>query len=257
MPSIVPGFEYDIFISYRQNDNRSGWVTEFVKNLEEELAATIKEPVTVYFDSNPHDGLLDTHDVDDSLKENSKVSSSFPSYLKLTAILKALPGNTSSFLSKRIRSDDQFGLKIKLANGNVASRILPVCIHELDLSDKQLVETELGGAIRGIEFIYRNSGVIRPLKATEEDPKANLNHTYYGDQVNKVARAVKELLNGSEQRTVTSPQNGRTRRRRKIFLLYPGKKLHWPPAVVGLLGLLSFSYYYFGGFGKSLQQRVG
>ena len=60
MPSLLPGFEYDIFISYRQNDNRSGWVTEFVKALQEELAATIKDPISVYFDSNPHDGLL-TH----------------------------------------------------------------------------------------------------------------------------------------------------------------------------------------------------
>jgi len=40
MPSIVPNFEYDIFISYRHNDNRSGWVTEFVNALQEELAAT-------------------------------------------------------------------------------------------------------------------------------------------------------------------------------------------------------------------------
>jgi len=44
MASIVPGYKYDIFISYRQNDNRSGWVTEFVAALQEELAATLKEP---------------------------------------------------------------------------------------------------------------------------------------------------------------------------------------------------------------------
>ena len=66
MPSILPAFEYDIFISYRHNDNKSSWVTEFVKALQEELAATIKEPVSVYFDSNPHDGLLETQNVDDS-----------------------------------------------------------------------------------------------------------------------------------------------------------------------------------------------
>ena len=60
MSSIVEGFEYDIFISYRHNDNRSDWVTEFVKALQEELAATIKEPISIYFDQNPHDGLLET-----------------------------------------------------------------------------------------------------------------------------------------------------------------------------------------------------
>ena len=61
MPSILPTFEYDIFISYRHNDNlppqgsgrqaEVGWVTEFVESLKRELAATIKEPVSVYFDS--------------------------------------------------------------------------------------------------------------------------------------------------------------------------------------------------------------
>ncbi len=48
MPSIVSSFEYDIFISYRHNDNRSGWVTEFVNALQEELAATIKESITIW-----------------------------------------------------------------------------------------------------------------------------------------------------------------------------------------------------------------
>ncbi|GEM_PF-2598250 len=50
MPSLLPDYEYDIFVSYRQNDNRSGWVTEFVKHLNEELATTIKQTVSVYFD---------------------------------------------------------------------------------------------------------------------------------------------------------------------------------------------------------------
>ncbi len=70
--AILPGFEYDIFISYRYNDNRSGWVTEFVNALQEELAATIKEPLTIYFDKNPHDGLLETHHVDKSLEGKLK-----------------------------------------------------------------------------------------------------------------------------------------------------------------------------------------
>lgn len=47
MSTLVSGYEYDIFISYRNNDNRSGWVTDFVKALQEELAATIKDSVSV------------------------------------------------------------------------------------------------------------------------------------------------------------------------------------------------------------------
>jgi hypothetical protein len=57
MASLIPRYEYDIFISYRQKDNKyDGWVTEFVEQA----------------------------------------------------------------------SQDQFGLKVKLPNGNVASRLLPV-----------------------------------------------------------------------------------------------------------------------------------
>jgi len=34
MASLLPGYEYDIFINYRQKDNKyDGWVTEFVDNL--------------------------------------------------------------------------------------------------------------------------------------------------------------------------------------------------------------------------------
>jgi hypothetical protein len=61
MASLIPGFEYDIFISYHQKDNKyDGWVTEFVDNLKGELESTFKEEISVYFDINPHDGLLET-----------------------------------------------------------------------------------------------------------------------------------------------------------------------------------------------------
>ena len=58
MSSIIEGYNYDIFISYRQKDNKhDGWVTEFVDNLKGELEAALKDTVSVYFDINPHDGL--------------------------------------------------------------------------------------------------------------------------------------------------------------------------------------------------------
>jgi hypothetical protein len=64
MPSIIEGYNYDIFISYHQKDNKyDGRVTEFVDNLKRELEATFKEEISVYFDINHHDGLLETHDV--------------------------------------------------------------------------------------------------------------------------------------------------------------------------------------------------
>jgi hypothetical protein len=42
MPGIIKGYEYDIFISYRQNDNRyDNRVSDFVAGLTRELEATI------------------------------------------------------------------------------------------------------------------------------------------------------------------------------------------------------------------------
>ncbi len=82
------GFEYDIFNSYRHNDNRSGWVTEFVNALHEELASIIKESLIIYFparpaggDKNPRDGLLETHNVDKSLEGKLKCLTCLPAGL--------------------------------------------------------------------------------------------------------------------------------------------------------------------------------
>ena len=73
MSSIIEGYNYDIFISYRQKDNKhDGWVTKFVDNLKEELESTFKREICIYFDINPHYGLLETYDVGTSMKEKLK-----------------------------------------------------------------------------------------------------------------------------------------------------------------------------------------
>jgi len=94
----------------------------------------------------------------------------------------------------KLAKEDQFGRDIRLSSGNVASRILPIKINELDPEDKTLLENEIGGVLRCIEFIYKSSGVNRPLRANEDHPQDNLNKTYYRDQINKVANAVKEII---------------------------------------------------------------
>jgi serine/threonine-protein kinase len=49
--------------------------------------------------------------------------------------------------------------------------------------------------LRAIDFIYKASGVNRPLKPNDERAE-NLNHTYYRDQVNKIANAIKDIIGG-------------------------------------------------------------
>src|SRR5664280_2825879 len=176
MSSIVPGFEYDVFISYRHNDNRSGWVTEFVTALQEELGATLKEPLSVYFDTNPHDGLLETHNVDKSLSGKLKCLILVPIISQTYCDLKSFAWQHEFVAFNKMAQEDQFGRDIKLANGNVASRILPVKIHELDTEDKDQLEKETGGVLRSIEFIYKSSGVNRPLRFNEDHPQDNLNN---------------------------------------------------------------------------------
>jgi hypothetical protein len=52
-----------------QKDNKyDGWVTEFVDHLKREMEATYKEEISIYFDEDPHDGLLESHNVDKSLE---------------------------------------------------------------------------------------------------------------------------------------------------------------------------------------------
>jgi TolB-like protein len=196
MSSIIEGYNYDIFISYRQKDNKhDGWVTEFVHNLKGELESTFKEDVNVYYDINPHDGLLETHDVDASLKEKLKCLIFIPIISRTYCDPKSFAWEHEFKAFVDLASHDQFGLKVKLLGGNVASRVLPVQIHDLDADDRMLVETELGGYIRGIEFIYKEPGVNKPLTPRDDDKK-NLNSTKYEIQVNKAANSIKEIIAG-------------------------------------------------------------
>jgi TolB-like protein/tetratricopeptide (TPR) repeat protein len=194
MPSVLPGYEYDIFISYRHNDNRSGWVTEFVAALQEELAATIKDPLTIYFDKNPHDGLLETHSVDKSLEGKLKSLIFIPIISQTYCDPKSFAWQHEFCAFNSLAKQDFFGRDIKLGNGNVASRILPIRIHDLDAEDKSMIEGELGGVLRAVDFIYKEAGVNRPLRAHEENPTRNQNQIVYRNQVNKVANAVKEII---------------------------------------------------------------
>lgn len=194
MASLLAGFEYDIFISYRHNDNRSGWVASFVDALQEELAATIKEPVSIYFDKNPHDGLLETHHVDKSLAGKLKSIILVPIVSQTYCDPKSFAWQHEFCAFNTMALADELGRDIRLQNGNVASRILPVRIHELDTEDQQTIEREIGGVLRPIDFIFKSQGVNRPLRANEQHPNDNLNKTFFHDQVNKTANAIKEIL---------------------------------------------------------------
>jgi len=195
MPSILPGYEYDIFISYRQNDNkRDGWVTEFINTLQDELEATVKGKISIYFDENPFDGLGETHDVDDSLAKKLKCLIFIPIISKTYCDPNSFAWTNEFIAFNELAGNDEYGLKITLPNGNTASRVLPIRIHEISDDDKMLVEDEIG-FLRSIDFVYQEAGVNRPLKP-EDNKEDNLNKTSYRNQINKVANAIQDIISG-------------------------------------------------------------
>ena len=251
MASILPTFEYDIFISYRHNDNRSGWVTEFVKALQEELAATIKEPISVYFDSNPHDGLLETHNVDKSLEGKLKCLIFIPILSQTYCDPKSFAWQHEFCAFNKLAKEDSLGWDIKLSNGNVASRILPIKIHDLDADDKTIIENEIGGVLRAIEFIFKSSGVNRPVTSSDKREE-NSNKTFYRDQINKVANAIKEIISALKNpvpqklstinyQPPTSPTNSKTK------FIFAG-------AIV--LALIIVGYFLYPKFSSSTKQET-
>ncbi|MEJ1237286.1 HD domain-containing protein [Chryseolinea sp. T2] len=207
MPSILPGYEYDIFISYRLKDNRvpfsspgqtnhgsgSGWVTGFVQNLRTEIESTFKEDISIYFDSNAHDGLLETHDVDKSLENKVKSLVFIPILSQIYCDPKSFAWQQEFCAFNRFAQTDGIGREVRLRDGNVSSRILPVMIHQLDTDDLGLIETEMQSRLRSIDFIFRSPGVNRPLMP-DDARQGNTNNLSYRDQVNKVANAIKQII---------------------------------------------------------------
>ncbi len=248
MASIIPGYEYDIFISYRQKDNKyDGWVTEFIDHLKSEIEATFKEDISIYFDENPHDGLLEIHNVDKSLESKLKSLIFMPIISQTYCDPNSFAWQNEFIAFNKMASGDQLGKDVRLASGNVCSRIIPVKIHDLDASDTELIENEIGCRLRSIDFIFSSAGVNRPLKPNDS-PEKNLNKTYYRDQINKVANAVKDVIYGmhpdpkkraaKSYQTSTAPGYTETQSVPVSGEQVRRKSLSWKTILYGLLGIL-------------------
>ena len=198
MASLIPGYEYDIFISYRQKDNKGDkWVSRLVDALKTELEATFKEDISIYFDENPHDRLQETHNVNKSLEGKLKCLIFIPILSQTYCDPDSYAWQYEFMAFLRMTEKDRFGKDVRLRSGNVAGRILPIRIHDLESEDIKLFEKETGSVLRALDFIFKTStGVSRPLKANEDHPNDNLSKTFYDDQINKVAHAIKEIISG-------------------------------------------------------------
>ena len=195
MAALLPDFEYDIFISYRHNDKE--WVADFVKRLKITLSSVIKEnnKLNIYYDADPKDGLGDTHQVKASLDHRVMNSLILLPVISLTYCDTTKYSWGSEFLPfLESAKANRLGLELQVQGGkSVASRVLPLQIHNLKLDDTKLLEQALGGHIRSIGFVHPSEevGVNRPLEAEE-------NIGYYRDQISKVANAINDLLEAAK-----------------------------------------------------------
>ncbi len=195
--SILPGYDYDIHISYRYNDNKyDGWVSEFVEKLNQELGATLKDKLSIFFDKNPEERRegIKLEDGSDSHKIKSLI---FIPIISQTYCDVNSPVWKNEFrtFQEEIKNDN-IGSNIKLTNGNMASRVIPTRIHDIDTEDVKLLESQLAGSLRSIDFIYREEGVNRPLRPVDDDKQVNSLRPMYRNQINKLANAIKEIIAG-------------------------------------------------------------
>ena len=209
MASIIEGYNYDIFISYRQKDNKGDkWVSMFVEALKTELEATFKEDISVYFDENPHDRLQETHDVNKSLEGKLKCLIFIPVVSQTYCDPNSYAWQSEFLPFLRMTEKDRFGKDVKLRSGNVSSRILPVRIHDLEQEDIKLYEKETGSVLRAVDFVFKTAtGVSRPLLPDEGHPNDNLYKTFYRDQINKTTLAIKEIIGGLKAITATEKED--------------------------------------------------
>ena len=76
----VPGFEYDIYISYVRGDDaigRQGWVNDFVNSLYEEVRSGLEGPGFRMFFDKRHPNFNDIDSISDFIKEKVPKSAVF------------------------------------------------------------------------------------------------------------------------------------------------------------------------------------
>jgi class 3 adenylate cyclase len=195
LSTILPGYDYDLYISYRSNDNKyDGWVTEFAAKLERELSATLKDKVSIWFDKNPEDKRRVIKNIKTGEEPNIKALLFIPivSQTYCDADSPVWQGEFRGF--NESTRQDSIGSSIKLQNGNQASRVIPVKIHDVETDDIKLLEASLSGALRSIDFIYREDGINRPLRPADDEKNTDPGRPLYRNQINKLANAVKEII---------------------------------------------------------------
>ncbi len=204
--SLQPGYDADIYISYRANDNQyDGWVTEFASKLERELGATVKDKLTIWFDKSAESLYAQGAQPSESEARYRRslifipiISQTYCDPASLTWQLEFKGFQSAS-------AGDAIGPVVTLGNGTQVSRVLPVRIHDIDAEDIRLLEQEVNGGLRSIDFIYRDTGVNRPLRPLDDEKSTDGGRPMYRNQINKLANAIKDIVQGIKNKDKAVP----------------------------------------------------
>lgn len=215
MSSIISGYKYDVYISYHHRDQTLEWVKEFAKKLQQELDTTIKSKPTIYFSTEPGDQT--SKDDLKSLIFIPVISDTYCNSDKET---------WQEFLQfKKNASSDPLGLNLTLPVGEVVSRILPIKISKITDNIQTLLEKELEGNLRSLDFIFDGiEGVTRPLRANDDEMIFRQGSLLYRNQINRASVAIAELLTAardklSEGKKPTADENGKAYRDKNTVFL--------------------------------------
>jgi len=199
--AIFPAYEYDIYISYHHNDAILAWVTEFTEKLQGELDATIRDTLSIYYDKQGVGAELNKEEFDRKRTRNLKSLIFIPVISHTYCDTKKYNWKKEFQEFKQMASSDATGLDIELESGTIISRILPVKIHNVEKKDIQLLEKELGGSMRSVDFIYDSlEGVNRPLHARDDEMAYRMNTVLYRNQINKTANAIAALIKNIKEK---------------------------------------------------------
>ena len=204
--AVLPDYDYDVHISYRYNDNKyDGWVSEFVEKLNQELSATLKDRLSIFFDKNPEDKRGEFQLEDGTLTQKIKSLIFIPVISQTYCDINSPVWKNEFRIFQQEIKNDSIGTNLKLPNGNIVSRVIPAKIHDIDSEDVRLLESELSGSMRSIDFIFREEGVNRPLSPLDDEKNSNPLRPMYRNQINKLANAIKEVIAGIKLNQQGSP----------------------------------------------------
>ncbi|MDH5399560.1 MAG: hypothetical protein OEX02_15530 [Cyclobacteriaceae bacterium] len=184
MPTSIPGFKYDVVISYCQKDNiYNGWVSEFANNLTWELRKIYGPKFSVC--------LRDPNLPYENRHQKSLVFIPVMSHRYCNPQGKEWISEFKKFVDDA--NGDDYGIELAREGKTAVHRVVPILINKLEDSKLALLEKETDSDIKPIELIYQSSVIDRPLMPSDQPPKNECN-TIYANQLKKVARAVELVI---------------------------------------------------------------